>query len=97
MQKALEKFNEALPIRRAVGDRRGGYHAQQHRLGLWSLGEMQKALEKYNEALPIRRAVGDRRGEAVTLNNIGAGLSVAGRDAEGAGEVQRGSADQAGG
>ena len=89
MQKALEKFNEALPISRTIGDRRGEatilnnigwvYH---------SLGETQKALEKYNEALPISRVVGDRIWEAITLNNIGGGLSVTGRDAEGAGEVQ---------
>ena len=34
MQKALEKYNEALPIFRAIGDRRRGYYAQQHRRGL---------------------------------------------------------------
>ena len=53
-----------------------------------SLGEMQKALEKFNEALPIRRAVGDRRGEADHTQQHRRGLSVTGRDAEGAGEVQ---------
>ena len=57
-----------------------------------SLGEAQKALEKFNEALPISRAIGDRSGEAVTLNNIGTGLSFTRGDAEGAGEVQRSSA-----
>ena len=52
-----------------------------------SLGETQKALEKYNEALLIRRAVGDRRKRRHTQQHR-PGLSVTGRDAEGAGEVQ---------
>ncbi len=71
-QRALEKYNEALPLRRAVGDRRGEAQTLAN-IGVvyQSLGEMPKALEKYNECLPLRRAVGDRGGEAVTLNNIG--------------------------
>ena len=70
-QKALEKHNEALPIRPAVGDRSGEAHTLNN-IGVVyrSLGETQKALEKYNEALPLRRAVGDRNGEAVTLLGI---------------------------
>src|SRR5262249_12695575 len=70
-RKALDKFNEALPISRAIGDRNreasilhnigGAYH---------SLGELQKALEKLNESLPLRRAIGDRNGEATTLLGI---------------------------
>ncbi|HEU0185520.1 MAG TPA: CHAT domain-containing protein, partial [Blastocatellia bacterium] len=71
-QKALEKYNEALPLMRAVGDRRGEATTLNN-IGrvYYALGETRKALEKYNEALPLRRAVGDRRGEATTLNNIG--------------------------
>ena len=70
-QKALEKYNEALPILRAVGDR-SGEAATLNNIGLvyQSLGETQKALEKYNEALPLRREVGDRNGEATTLLGI---------------------------
>src|SRR5262245_38547682 len=71
-QKALEKYNEALPIFRMVGDRREEANTLTNIGAAYeSLGETQKALEKYSEALPLRRAVGDRRGEAVTLNNIG--------------------------
>ncbi|MCF3613901.1 tetratricopeptide repeat protein, partial [Planktothrix agardhii] len=55
-QKALDYYNQALPLFRAVGDRRG---------------EKQQALDYYNQALPLSRAVGDRRVEATTLNNIG--------------------------
>ena len=72
-QKALEFFNQALPLRRAVGDR-GGEATTLNNIGLVydSLGEKQKALEYYNQALPLTRAVGDRGGQAGTLNNIGA-------------------------
>src|SRR5262245_60355077 len=72
MQKALETYNEALPLSRALGDRRGeALILNNIGLAYDLLGEKQKALEKLNEALPLRRAVGDRRGEAYTLNNIG--------------------------
>ena len=56
MRKALEKFNEALPICKAVGDRRGRL-ATLNNIGTVyrSLGETQKALENYNEALLISR------------------------------------------
>jgi CHAT domain-containing protein/tetratricopeptide (TPR) repeat protein len=72
IQKALEKYNEALPLSRAVGDRRWEAITLNN-IGLVyrSLGEAQKALEKYTEALTLRRAVGDRSGEAITLTNIG--------------------------
>ena len=72
MQKALEKYNEALLIRRAIDDRIGEAETLNHIGGVYYwLGEMREALEKFNEALQIRRALGDRRGEAETLNNIG--------------------------
>ena len=51
-QKALEKFNEALPIRQAVGDRRGEATTLNNIGAVYdALGETQKALEKFNEAL----------------------------------------------
>jgi CHAT domain-containing protein len=71
-QKALEYYNQALPLTRVVGDR-GGEATTLNNIGLvyHSLGEKQKALEYYNQALPLTRAVGNRGGEATTLNNIG--------------------------
>ena len=53
-QKALDKYNEALPINREVGDR-SGEATTLNDIGVVyrSLGETRKALEKYNEALPI--------------------------------------------
>ncbi|MDZ7963168.1 MAG: CHAT domain-containing protein, partial [Aulosira sp. DedQUE10] len=70
--KALEYYNNALPLLRAVGDR-GGEASTLNNIGAVydALGEKHKALEYYNNALPLIRAVGDRSGEAKTLNNIG--------------------------
>ncbi|MDT9288316.1 tetratricopeptide repeat protein, partial [Limnospira sp. PMC 1298.21] len=71
-QTALDYYNQALPLLRAVGDR-GGKATTLNNIGAVydSLGEKQTALDYYNQALPLLRAVGDRRGEATTLNNIG--------------------------
>ena len=78
-RKALEYYDKALPLRRAVGDR-GGEATTLNNIGLaWdALGEKRKALEYYDKALPLRRAVGDRGGEATTLNNIGSAWSELG-------------------
>ncbi len=74
MQKALEYYNQALPLRRAINDKRGEDRTLNNIGGVYSeLREMQKALEYYNQALSLvrDRAVNDKRGEARTLNNIG--------------------------
>ena len=72
LRQAIKKWEEAILLLRAVGDRRGEAITLNN-IGLVydALGEKQKALDFYNQALPIRRAVGDRGGEATTLNNIG--------------------------
>ncbi|MBX0330682.1 tetratricopeptide repeat protein [Oscillochloris sp. ZM17-4] len=70
-QRALQLYDEALPIRRAVGDRAGEATTLNNMAGVYQdLGQPQRALQLYDEALPIRRAVGDRAGEAATLNNM---------------------------
>ena len=73
LRQAIQKWQEARLLYRAVGDR-GGEAITLNNIGRVydDLGEKQKALDFYNQALPIRRAVGDRGGEATTLNNIGA-------------------------
>ncbi|BAY22743.1 TPR domain protein [Calothrix sp. NIES-2100] len=70
-QKALEYFNNALPLSRAVGDR-GGEATTLNNIGAVynDLGEKQKALEYFNNALPLLRAVGDKGMEATTLYNL---------------------------
>ena len=78
--KALEYYNLALPLIRAVGGRSGEATTLNNIGRVYDdLGEKPKALEYYNLALPLYRAVGDspeerlrqRVGEAATLNNIG--------------------------
>jgi CHAT domain-containing protein len=70
-QKALEFYNQALPLIRAVGDKRGEATTLNNIGSVYdALGEKQKALEFYNQALPLRRAVGDKRGEAATMHNL---------------------------
>jgi CHAT domain-containing protein len=70
-QKALQFYNQALPLSRAVGDR-GGEGGTLSNIGqvYSALGENQKAREFFNQALPLRRVVGDRGGEAKTLYNL---------------------------
>jgi CHAT domain-containing protein/Tfp pilus assembly protein PilF len=79
-QKALEFYNQALTLRRAIGDspeerlrQRGGEATTLNNIGrvYSALGEKQKALEFYNQALPLYHGMSDWEGEATTLNNIG--------------------------
>ena len=73
LRQAIQKWQEARLLYRAVGDRGGEATTLNNIGGVYNaLGEKQKALVFYNQALPILRAVGDRGGEATTLNNIGA-------------------------
>jgi tetratricopeptide (TPR) repeat protein len=72
LRQAITKWEEALSLFRAVGDKTGEAVTL---LGIGKvysdLGEKQKALEFYNQSLPLSRATGDKAQEAVTLNNIG--------------------------
>ena len=71
-QRALDYYQQALPIRREVGDRAGEATTLNNIGHVYDgLGDRQRALDYYQQALPIRREVGDRAGEATTLNNIG--------------------------
>ncbi|MFZ1509501.1 MAG: tetratricopeptide repeat protein, partial [Anaerolineae bacterium] len=70
-QRALALYAEALPIRRAVGDRAGEATTLNNMALVYSaIGQPQRALALVEEALSIMRAVGDRAGEAATLNNL---------------------------
>jgi tetratricopeptide (TPR) repeat protein len=72
LRQAIAKWEEALPLYRAVGDKKGEAVIL---LGIGrvysDLGQKQKALSFYNQALLLRRVTGDKKGEATTLNNIG--------------------------
>jgi CHAT domain-containing protein len=66
--KALEYYNQALPIVRTVRNRSTEATTLSNIGGAYSdLGEQRKALDYFNQALPIWRAVGGRSGEANTL------------------------------
>jgi tetratricopeptide (TPR) repeat protein len=69
---ALRLYEQALVIRREVGDR-AGEGTTLNNLGRVynALGQKPKALDYYEQALVIRREVGDRAGEGTTLNNLG--------------------------
>jgi CHAT domain-containing protein/Tfp pilus assembly protein PilF len=83
LRKAIEKYDEALPLYRIAGDRRGEAHVL-NQIGEvhWALGEIQKALEYFSQSLPIMRTIGDRSGEAMMLNNIGAAYALLGKKQE---------------
>jgi tetratricopeptide (TPR) repeat protein len=69
--KAIEKYQESLPLWQAAGERRREANSL-HNIGLVynALGEKQKALDYYQQALLLKQAEGDRREEANTLNNL---------------------------
>ena len=79
LRQAITKYEEALPLYRAVGDRRKEALTLNNIGYIYSaLGEKQKALEYFNQSLPLSRATGDKAGEARTLSNIGAVYSALG-------------------
>jgi len=69
--RALELYEQALPILRDVGDRAGEATTLNNLAGVYHrIGHPTRALELYEQALPILRDVGDRAGEATTLNGL---------------------------
>jgi CHAT domain-containing protein/predicted negative regulator of RcsB-dependent stress response len=78
-KEALENFNQALRILRAIGDR-ANEATTLNSIGLVhkNLDDNQTALNYYYQALPIYREVGDRIGEAYALHNVGHCYAVLG-------------------
>lgn len=70
--KAIRKYEEALPLWRHAGGKRGEAYTL-NELGFVnsSLGDVEKALGYYIQALSLWRDVGDHINEANSLNNIG--------------------------
>ena len=73
-EQALERFNQALPMARAVGDRNiEGFlliHIGETYLGLH---KAQESLDPLNQALSILRQISDRDGETLALDDLGEG------------------------
>ncbi|MCI0392469.1 MAG: tetratricopeptide repeat protein [Acidobacteria bacterium] len=78
-RKAIEKYEQALSLWRAIGDRRNEARTLNN-LGLvhQALSEYQKALEFYSQALPLRRLTGDVAGEVETTANIAGAYHLTG-------------------
>jgi tetratricopeptide (TPR) repeat protein len=71
-QSALNYFQQALVIRREVGDRAGEGATLNNIGGVYdSRGQYDQAFQNFQQALVILREVGDRVGEGTTLNNVG--------------------------
>jgi tetratricopeptide (TPR) repeat protein len=80
---ALQLYQQALPIRREVGDRAGEAATLNNMAGVYrATGQPAQALQLYQQALPIMREVGDRAGEATTLNNMALVYSATGQPAQ---------------
>jgi tetratricopeptide (TPR) repeat protein len=70
-QRALELYDQALPIGQEVGDLAEEASILSNMAAVYqTTGQPQRALELYDQALPLMREVGDRAGEASILNNM---------------------------
>jgi tetratricopeptide (TPR) repeat protein len=79
-QRALELYEQALPITREVGDRVGEATTLNNMAGVYqATGQPKQALELYEQTLPLMREVGNRAGEAITLNNMALVYQAAGQ------------------
>ncbi len=69
---ALEKYEEALEIKKRIGDV-SGEAISLHQIGMiyQERGLYDEALEKYEESLEITKRIGDVSGEASSLHQIG--------------------------
>ena len=72
LRRAIEKYQEALSLCRASGDRlMEAYSLTEMGLIYTDIGEYQKALDSFIHARAIYKAMGDLRSQAGMLNNIG--------------------------
>ena len=71
-REALETFQQALVIVRAIGVRQGEWLILSNIGAVYNaLGQYPKALEFYQQALAIVREIGDQTGQRIPLNGIG--------------------------
>ena len=73
LRKAIQKFEEALPLIRSIGDRPKEAEVLDQIGAVYELlGEFPKALDHFDQTLLIYQSIANRKGEAETLNQIGA-------------------------
>jgi CHAT domain-containing protein/Tfp pilus assembly protein PilF len=83
LQRALDKYNQALPLYRQADDRAGEAKTLNNMaLCYRPLGQYEHALELYQQALTIVRELADRFTEGVITNNIGVVYSTMNRYTE---------------
>ena len=71
LRKALDYYNQALPVFRQVGNLNGVSMTLDNMGEAYqTLGELEKALDSFNQALSIFRQAADRENEASALVNI---------------------------
>ncbi len=71
-EKAIEFYEQALPLKRETGDRAGeGRTLGNLGLAYTDLGEIHKAIDYHQQYLVLTREVKDQRIEAATLRNLG--------------------------
>ena len=71
LAEALHHYQDALAIRREIGDRAGEGTTLNNISQIYdSWGRYEEALKTLEQSLAISREIGDRAGEGVTLNNI---------------------------
>jgi tetratricopeptide (TPR) repeat protein len=73
LRRAVQKYEEALPLWRVLNDQRDQAEslASIGRLYQVNLNEPRRAIDPYQQSLPLWRALSDRNGEAQALNNLG--------------------------
>jgi len=72
MEKAVQKFEQALTTHREIGDKKGESYCLTNIGMVYStFGQYSKALEYYEKSLEIKRKIVDVRGEGTSLGNIG--------------------------
>ncbi|HYY17756.1 MAG TPA: tetratricopeptide repeat protein, partial [Streptosporangiaceae bacterium] len=87
---AIGYYEEALAIRRDIGDRRGeAQTANNLAHAHLQLGRAADALDPANRALVLQREVGHRYGEGVALDNLGEAYLALGQWDEAIGWLQR--------
>jgi CHAT domain-containing protein len=72
---ALERYQQALAVAQAVGDRRGEMTSLANVASAYNeMGDYTGAVPLYQQALEIARQTGDRPGERAALDNLGVAL-----------------------
>jgi tetratricopeptide (TPR) repeat protein len=80
VERAIQYYEQGLPIAREIGDRGDeGSHLANLGSACYCLGQVERAVEHYEQALAICREIGDRRGEENLLGSLGLAYAAMGQ------------------